>query len=81
MKTYRNVETDFPQLFTDKDFHSSIITGYVILGVAIFVVKEVIVWYSPVTPTLGSLGQEDREFETSLGYKVRPCLKKQKNTT
>jgi hypothetical protein len=29
---------------------------------------------------LGRLRQEDHKFKTSLGYVVRPCLKKQKAT-
>jgi hypothetical protein len=31
--------------------------------------------YTPVIPALGKLRQEDLEFETSLSYMVRPCLK------
>jgi hypothetical protein len=33
---------------------------------------------TPVIPVLRE--QEDLEFEKSLGYKVRPCVKKQKQT-
>jgi hypothetical protein len=32
-------------------------------------------WRSPVIPALGRLRQEDREFEITLGYRVRPISK------
>jgi hypothetical protein len=32
----------------------------------------------PIIPTLGRLGQEDCDFEASLSYTVRLCLKKSK---
>jgi hypothetical protein len=37
-------------------------------------------WHLPVM-TLGTLRQEDHEFNTSLGYTVRPTLKKKKSRT
>jgi hypothetical protein len=36
-------------------------------------------WHTPVVPALIKLRQEDREFEVSLGYLVRPYFKKIKN--
>jgi hypothetical protein len=33
----------------------------------------------PIIPALGGLGQEVHEFETSLGYIVRPYLKTNKH--
>jgi hypothetical protein len=35
----------------------------------------------PIVPTLRRLRQEDREFEASLGYIVRHCLKIEKKKT
>jgi hypothetical protein len=35
-------------------------------------------WFIPVISALRRLRQEDHEFETSLGYTVKPCLKKKK---
>jgi hypothetical protein len=32
----------------------------------------------PVIPAIGRLKQEDTEFQVSLEYTVRPCLKKKK---
>jgi hypothetical protein len=39
------------------------------------------VWWSvPVIPALGRPGKEDLEFQVSLGYTVRPCLKEKNKT-
>jgi hypothetical protein len=35
-------------------------------------------WYMTIIPTVGKLRQEDKKFETSLGYMVRPCSKRLK---
>jgi hypothetical protein len=36
-------------------------------------------WHMPIIIALRRLMQENHEFETSLGYVVRPCLNKQIN--
>jgi hypothetical protein len=38
-------------------------------------------WCRPVTPALRRLSKEDHKFEASLGYLVRPCLRKTTITT
>jgi hypothetical protein len=35
-------------------------------------------WHTPVTSALRRLRKEDREFKTCLDYKVKPCLKTQR---
>lgn len=35
------------------------------------------VWYMPVIQALGSLNQEDWEFQASLGFVVKPHLEEQ----
>jgi hypothetical protein len=41
-------------------------------------VKSQVWWYMPVIPAVGSLVQEDLEFEVNLCYTTRPYLKKKK---
>jgi hypothetical protein len=36
-------------------------------------------WYIPVIPAIRRLRWENPKFKPSLGYIVRPCLKKKKN--
>jgi hypothetical protein len=52
--------------------------------VSIAEVEKIKIWlmwcYRPVYPALGRLRQEDLEFDTSLGYIARSCLKKQNET-
>jgi hypothetical protein len=37
------------------------------------------VWcYTPVIPALRRLRQEDHEFQTTLGYIARPCLRRRR---
>jgi hypothetical protein len=38
-------------------------------------------WCIPVIPALGRLRQEDHEFEVTMGYTVRLCLKNSKNSS
>jgi hypothetical protein len=42
--------------------------------------KGQVLWYMPIIPTLGSLRQENQEYEASLGYIVRLCLKNKPTT-
>jgi hypothetical protein len=35
-------------------------------------------WHIPIIPTLRRLTQEDLEFDSSLGYIVRSCLKRKR---
>jgi hypothetical protein len=40
--------------------------------------KEPAWWFGPATPALGRQMKEDHEFQPSLGYTVRSCIKKKK---